>query len=432
MNKSVSTLDRPQLRGKYLWLIIAAVLLGGLAGWLLHRPQNQTAARSEANEAQGQAEKKEGTDPNSLQMDAQAQKNIGLVTAAAQTRNVTLTIQAVGSIGPNETRMASLRTLTLGRILKVNVRRGDHVRAGQALAVYDNIQLGEAVGEYGVALAALGKAKADVEVAQRSLERARNLVGLGAVAKAEADRRNAEYASAVSSMNTQQAQLAQIEERLHRFGLTDEDVRQLNSSEGRTHRMVSRSTVTAPFAGIITNYSVTEGEVVDANRELFTLADLSTVWVQADIYEKDIAKVHRGSLAQVSVEAYPGRSFEGRVTYISDLLDPKTRTAKVRCEVPNPEDLLKLDMFATINIPTPENRKAVMVPATALQTIDDQPVLFVRSSPETFSRRNVKLSAKDGIWVEVTDGVKSGERVVTTGSFQLKALLLREKIGGEE
>jgi cobalt-zinc-cadmium efflux system membrane fusion protein len=156
------------------------------------------------------------------------------------------------------------------------------------------------------------------------------------------------------------------------------------------------------------------------------------VWVQADVYEKDIALIQKNLSVKVSVDAYPKDTFTGRITYVSDLLDPKTRTAKVRCEVANPGGKLKLDMFATIAIPTPRGRNAVMVPSTAIQQIDDQPNVFVRLAPTKFERRRVTLGVKDGEWIEVPSGVKARESIVTNGSFALKSALLREQIGGEE
>jgi cobalt-zinc-cadmium efflux system membrane fusion protein len=364
-------------------------------------------------------------------MDASAQRNIDLQTDSARSRNVIQTIEATGTVGPNETRVAHIRPLAVGRILKVYVQIGDRVRAGQALATYDNIELGELVGQYETAIASSRKAAAEVEVAQRSLERAKGLVTLGAVAQAETERRAAEYANTRASVATQQSEMFRIEEKLHRFGLSEEEIQELRN-EKSSHREVSRDTLQAPFSGIVTKYDIAVGETVDTNRELFTVVDLSTVWVQADVYEKDIREIKRNSIARIKVDAYPDRTFEGRITYISDLLDPKTRTVRVRCEVPNPEDLLKLDMFATIAIPSPIGRTAVMIPEAAVQQVNDRPVVFVRKAEDSFEARDVELGITDRPWVEVVKGIKPGERVVTNGSFSLKAILLREQIGGEE
>jgi cobalt-zinc-cadmium efflux system membrane fusion protein len=378
-----------------------------------------------------QAEPKEEDAKKPLTLEPEAQKNIGLEKQQADARSVIEVLQVTGSVGPNETRMAHIRPLTQGRILEVSVTLGDKVRAGQTLAIYDNIELGELLGQYSVGQAALAKAAADAEAAQKSLERARNLVAMGAVAQAEVERRAAEFAGATAAINTQRAELARVEEKMHRYGLTDEDIREAMQT-GREHREVSRTAVRAPLGGVITKYDLAQGEVVGTDRELFTISDLSTVWVQADVYEKDIAAVRKNLTVKVTVDAYPGEVFEGRVTYISDLLDPKTRTAKVRCEVANPSGRLKVDMFATISIPTPRGRTATMVPSAAVQQIDDQAVVFIVRSDKEFERRNVTVGVRDGEWVEIVTGLKPKETVVTTGSFDLKSLLLRGQIGEAE
>ena len=409
--------DWTEKRSLYIGIALAviAVLLAADLWARLH--SRSTATSPQRQEAAAKEQKSgEATEYGHVEMEPLAQRNVALAVMPAETRSVIETLQVTGTVGPNDTRVGHIRAITRGRVLKVFVRLGDEVRSGQTLATYDNIELGEAIGQYGVGLAELEKARTSAEVAQRSLERARNLVALGAVAQAEVERRNAEHANALSAINTQRAELARIEEKMHRFGLTDADIkRTIDPSEGREHREVSQTTLKAPFSGIITKYDIAEGEIVDSDRELFTIADLSTVWVQADVYEKDIAVIRKNLPVKVVVDAYPGDAFTGRITYISDLLDPKTRTAKVRCEVLNPTARLKLDMFATISIPTPQGRIAVMVPSAGVQQINEQPVVFVRVAPSEFERRQVALGVRDGDWVEVSSGVKPGEMVVAQG-----------------
>lgn len=419
---------------RWLYLGVSLAVIAALLGadvWLRVRPEKATALASEPKVTD--KDSAESGNPNRVKMDLVAQRNVGLKDEEVTTRNVVETLQVTGSVGPNETRVGHIRPLTQGRILSVAVRVGDVVRAGQTLAVYDNIELGETLGQYGVAMAEMQKAVAAAGTSEKSRERARNLVTMGAVAQAELERRDADYATALAGINSQRAELARIEEKMHRFGLTDEEIKAtVDTSGGHGHREVSRSTLRAPFSGVVTKYDVAEGEVVGSDRELFTIADLSTVWVQADVYEKDISVVRKGLSVKVSVDSYPGEFFDGRITYVSDALDPKTRTAKVRCEVPNPGGRLKLDMFASIEIPTPKGRSAVMVPATAIQQIDDRQLVFVRVGETEFERRDVKLGSREGDFVEIVSGVKLGDRVVTKGSFDVKSTLLREQIGEKE
>jgi cobalt-zinc-cadmium efflux system membrane fusion protein len=411
---------------KWLIWVAAAFLCGVAAGVLL------ISRRSPAETAARQAEESEPR-PGLIRMEPAAQRNIGLRLEQARLRALARTIQATGVVSPNESRLVHVRPLSRGRIEKVFVRLGDRVRAGQTLLIYDNVELGEVIGQFMSGMTALGKAKAEAEVARRSRDRAKALVDVGALAKAEFDRRNAEYNNALASIESQAADLAKTDEKLHRFGLSEEDIQALNPREGAgSHREASHSRMTAPFAGVIISYKAAEGEIFGPDDEVFAIADLSTAWVLADVYEKDIASVRPGPQARVVIDSYPGEVFLGRITYVSDFLDPKTRTAKVRCEVPNGDGRLRLDMFATAELPTAEGRQALMVPSEAVQQVEGREVVFVRVSEAEFAARNVTLGRSSDGWVEVTDGIRPDETVAARGSFYLKSTMLRSQIGGEE
>ncbi len=376
------------------------------------------------------AKKTEGTavDTGRVTLERAAQKNIGLAFEKAQWRDVVQTLDTNGVVGPDETRVAHVRPIARGRIERVYVRVGDRVRAGQALVLYDNVELGEVTGQYLAAIAALDKANAEAQVAKRSLDRAKSLVDVGALAKAELDRRGTEYTNALASINSQKAEAAKVEEKLHRFGLSEEEIVNMRL-RSEHHREASPGRLTAPFGGIIVKSAASDGEPVGPETELFTIADLSTVWVQADVYEKDIHSIRQGQEARIITDSYPDQVFIGKITYISDFLDPKTRTAKVRCEVPNSGQRLKLEMFATIQLPTPQNRKALVVPSSAIQKVDDRNVVFVKVNDIEFQARHVQLAGHSEGWVEVTSGLEQGETVATHGSFFLKSTMLRSQIG---
>jgi cobalt-zinc-cadmium efflux system membrane fusion protein len=155
------------------------------------------------------------------------------------------------------------------------------------------------------------------------------------------------------------------------------------------------------------------------------------VWVLADVYEKDVARVKREGMVAVRVDAYPDRTFTGTVTHVSDIIDPATRAAKVRCVVDNRDGALKLDMFAKVTLGTAEDRNAVTVPVDAIQQVDNQAVVFVRQSETRFERRDVQVGRRSGDRVEILAGLNDGDNVVGKGSFYLKTALLRERIGDE-
>jgi len=371
-------------------------------------------------------------DPNVVEVTVEAQQNAGIVIATSSQQQIEQFVKTTGVISPDEARVAHIVPLSQGVVESVFVQLGDRVQKGQPLLVYDNIELGESVGEYQNLRAGLDKALAQQEVLRRSVERANSLIEVQAISPREYELRKAEYEQAKAAVESSRAEVARAEEKLHRFGLTDADLAKLDRSEHGTHRTASHNTVRAPLTGVVTKYEVSKGEVVGRDKELFTIVDTSSVWALADVYEKDIQFVARGGECAVTLASYPNDIFKGRITYLSDALDPASRTAKLRCVLPNLDGRLKLEMFATVSVPTKESRTGITVPTTALQEISGQPALFVQMEPTKFEKRVVRVGQRDEKRAEILSGVRAGETVVASGSFYLKSALMRELIGGEE
>ena len=401
------------ISGIILTAIIAAVLV-----W------RSTRSKPEAAE--------EKHDPNAVEVTLDAQRNAGIVIAAASEQRIEQLVKTTGVISPDAARVAHIVPLSQGVVESVYVQLGDRVQRGQPLVLYDNIELGESIGEYQNLRGGWDKASAQQEVSRRSLERADSLIEVQAISPREYELRKAEYEQAKAAVESSRAEVARAEEKLHRFGLTDEDLKRLDSSEHGTHRTASHNTVRAPLSGVVTKYDVSKGEVVGRDKELFTIVDTSTVWALADVYEKDIQYVARGGQCLVTLASYPNDVFKGKITYLSDALDPASRTAKLRCVLPNPDGRLKLEMFATVSVPTKESRVGVTVPATALQEVSGQPVIFVQTEPTKFEKRVVQVGERNEQKAEILTGIRAGEKVVASGSFYLKSALMRELIGGEE
>jgi len=413
---------------------IILLLVGALAlGFYLGRSSTGTAPAGEsAHEGESDHGDSDASESSTLILSPAAQAKLDIKVAEAQTRAAQRMIEATGSIQANQTRMAHVRPLARGRIDEVYVRLGDRVRAGQPLLRYDNVELGEAVGQYVAALAAIERSNSETDVAKRALERARSLVDLGAVARAELQRREAEYRNALAETEKQKVEAAQVEEKLHRFGMTHPEINKLiASADADYHREASHSIMKAPFAGVVTQFNVSPGESIDTEDEVMTVSDLAVVWVQADLYEKDIRFVREGNTAEVRVGAQPDRVFKGQITYVGDILDPQTRTAKVRVEVPNPDGLLKVEMFAMVRIPTATTAPTLMVPFQAVTKVEDHMVAFVKRE-NGFEKRPVHLGQRVGDWVEVTEGLEEGEAVVTEGAFILKSELKKAELGHHE
>lgn len=407
--------------GAGLAIVVVAFLLG--RWWPASGPPEQAQPETEAADSAAS---------NEITLDEETREKIGLKVRPIEPRPFGEVIQVTGVVAPNETRVAHVRLLARGRVERVLVRAGDRVAAGEPLLVYDNVEVGDLAGDYVAAAAAVERALAAAEVAKRSLERATKLVDVGGMGRAEYERRDAEHKRALAELTSARATATSIERKLQRFGLDATELAQLRRSQGDAASS-SRTTVRAPFGGVVTAADVAPGETVDTESDLFTVADLSTVWVIGDVYQKDIAVVRPGQPVQVATESYPGETFTGRITYVSDMLEPNTRTVKVRCEVPNRDGRLKLQMFVTIGIPTTAVRQeTLVVPVAAVQQIDDDTVVFVQTGADTFEKRVIEVGAGAGGWVPVLAGLKAGERVVVEGAFMLKSKLKSGLIGEGE
>jgi membrane fusion protein, heavy metal efflux system len=355
-----------------------------------------------------------------LEMTTQAQQHVGLRTTRVALKELQEYLHVVGTVQPIDTRIGHVRPLTRGRVQRVDVRVGDRVRAGAALATFDNIEGGEVLAQYQGAVAELQRLKLQQASAQRISERNDELSDLGAIAKKNAELSHVEAQSAHDSVRVQESVVAGLVSRLRRFG-----VEQVNVTNPST-------VIRAPFPGVVIKAQTAPGDVFDADRELFSIADLSHVWVQAEVYEQDLGRVKVGQPALITVDTYPGEKFQGQVTYLGDILDPQTRTARVRCEVANPEIRLKLDMFASIELPTHFSRRAMVVPASAIQDLNGNSVVFIRKTATTFETRSVKAGKTLEEETEIQSGLQEGEQVVSVGSFHLKSVALSGQIGEEE
>jgi len=403
---------------KYFWIVIVAIVaMAGVEVWLAKQKHAQTKdAEIELS--------------NVVEITAQAQKNIGLTIVDARMEGVADELTATGIVAPDESRMARIAPVSPGVIADVRVQLGDRVRKGQALLVYDNIELGETLGDYQNLTAMLGKAQAQSNVAKKMYDNAQALIRAEAISQKELDLRRAEYEQAQAEVASRRAELARAEERLHRNGMSDAAIERMQGAAA--HRTASHSVLSSPIAGVVARYNVTRGQVVGREQELMTIVDTSSVWVQADIYEKDISRVPSGGACLITLSAYPSEVFRGRIDYLSDALDPASRTAKLRCVVPNVDGRIKLDMFASVKILSASRRQALIAPASAAQQIDGRDVVFVQASATRFEKRFVELGEKREDSVEIKSGLRAGEKVVAIGSFQVKSAFMSSTIGGDE
>jgi membrane fusion protein, heavy metal efflux system len=419
----------------FAWIapLLITLFIGLALGAFLYSRFFGKASAPQPSPVTGVAERSVKSDRTSdaVQISAESQKEVGIKIESASLRSLQDTLSATGIVSEDPVRVAHIRPLARGLIEKSYVRFGDRVSEGDALVEYDNIELGLAIGEYLGAQAELRRSNTDLEVKKTILERGKEMLKVGAIARTAYDLREAEYKDAEAKTAGAHATLEKIEEQIHRFGWTDQDLANLMAKQGKGHS-ISHSVLKAPFSGIITNYHASIGEAVEPSTELLSITDMSSLWVLADIFEKDLSHIRPGKAAQVRVASYPGKIFQGRITYVADTIDPKTRTAKVRCVVDNSGGLLKLEMFATIEIPVDRTGAVLAIPDSAIQQIEGKPVVFVRTSETEFRKREIQTGTASGGYTEIRSGLKAGDPVATQGSFVVKTAFLRNLIGENE
>lgn len=268
----------------------------------------------------------------------------------------------------------------------------------------------------------LKTAEADAENARKQFNRASEVARLAPTS-------NAEYEQAGVKLRTAESDLAAARQRLIVLGLSPQRVDALRSPS----QINSELAVTAPVSGTVTSRVVNQNEAVEANKELMKVTNLSTVWVIAQIYEKDLGRLRTGSGASVKTDAYPGRLFRGQVTYIDPNINTDTRTAQARVELENPGQILKIGQYVNVafgSLGTAE-QTAPVVPLIAVQNINNQQTVFVATdNPNAFILRPVRLGAETGGKYVVLEGLNVGDKIVTEGSFLLRAEWLKQHPAG--
>lgn len=307
------------------------------------------------------------------------------------------------TIHANENELAEVTTLIRGRVVEVSVDVGKDVKKGERLALLDSSDLGVTEGAY-------LKAAARQYEAQLAYERAVNLHEHRAISLAELQRREAE-------MKTARADAREAAHRLELLGVSVQEIQRLD----REQTIRSDVAIRAPFAGRVIMRNITRGEVVETSRHCFTIADLSDVWVIGNVPEKDVRFIRPDQMVEIVVAAYPHALFSGKITHISDVLDPETRTMRLRITVSNPDRTLKPEMFATVRVYASSKQDGLMVPLAAVQNDGAGKVLFIRQAVGRFQPRRVKVGEEQGERVVVLEGLQEGEEVVVKGAFALKS-----------
>ena len=367
-------------------------------------------AVAKAGEKQGEHSEAGHGDADQLKLTAEAIEAAGIKTEEIAEAEIVDQLIVTATIRPNQDRITHVSPRVSGRIVKVQAKLGDPVKAGQTLAVLDSLEVGEAHSAY-------LQTKTQVAVAKADFERAEKLHGDQIIAQKDHLRAHAEFEKAKAS-----------------FAAASDNLRMLgvNAAPADDGRAVSTFPLSTPFAGTVIEKHAILGELAQPDKSIFTVADLSRLWIEANLFEKDLGRVKTGADAVVTVDAYPGEAFQGKLTYIAAVVDKESRTVQARVEVANPGGRLKPEMFATAAIRTTGTKggagKALLLPQEAVVLMQGQPTVFVAEG-DGFEPRPVELGDKLRGKVVIKSGIKSGEKVVTAGTYALKARLLKSQIG---
>ena len=270
----------------------------------------------------------------------------------------------------------------------------------------------------------LRTAEAELDEARLREQRATRLLPISPEVRSASE-------EALNKLRTAETELASTRQRLILFGMPGGNVDRLNSAA----QVRAELAVPAPISGTVTSRSVNSGEAIDANKEILRVTDLSTVWVIAQVYERDLGRLRVGGPATITSDAFPASVFRGQIAYIDPQIAETTRTARVRIEIGNPGQVLKLGMYVRVSLGglTSGERTVPVIPASAVQNINDRQIVFVATSdPNTFELRPVRLGQESEGRFPVIEGLTQGERVVTNGSFMLRAEWLKSRQGQPE
>ncbi len=344
------------------------------------------------------AAKPADTRPVDLEIDAAALRSIKIEALAEHP--VAQVLRVAGKVQFDEDRLAHVLAPLAGQVVDLRVKVGDVVQKGQALCAINSREATAAVGEH------IDSHK-DLDFAEKTLVMTQDLFDH----------------QAASRIALQQAQ-SDVAKARSRVGRNEQALRVLGLlSETDIDRFDGRVPVVSSIRGVVIERRVTDGEFVQGDSTpMMAIADLSTVWVMGDIFERDLHLVTVGDAATITTTAYPGVQFAGRVNHVSDTIDPVTRTAKIRVSVPNPGGRLKAEMFASITLGVGAADAVLTLPAHAVFTEGGQSWVYIQTKPGHFVRRLVEINQDEGTERRVRSGVRAGDLVVTDGG-----LLLREE-----
>ncbi len=371
---------------KTLLLIVALVWLGACGR--AEEPSASSAATTTAQKA------------TSRPADAASRVETSVVAYSSERAALTL----AGKVAYGEDRYSKISSPVQGRVVEVRAKLGDHVKAGDVLLVVDSPDITAAYSDF-------VKESSELEYATRAYGLAKDLYETRALPQKDLKQAENELVKA-------RAEFRRAKERLLSLKVSAAELEKPLAEQ----KISSRFELKSPLEGTVVERTVTPGSSVggDPSQVLFTVADLGKLQMVADVYERDLALVKVGQVARVTVEAYPDIGFPAAVAAIGDVVDPNTRTIKVRAWVNNEARKLKPEMFARLHIEIGDATSFLTIPKEAVLEIDGKEFVYVEEAQGRFVKRQVKVGTASGEQVRILEGLQPGERIVTKGAVLIK------------
>ena len=372
-------------------LVIGCVLLAVLVGGCGEGGKTEAVQPADKSRPSGQANHSPELRPQ-------------IVVETAQLKPISGDLSLPGKVQYSEDRYAKISSPLVGRVVEVRAKLGDKVAAGQVLLSIDSADIGAAYSDF-------VKAESDLQLTTRNYELAKDLYETKALSKKDLVQAENDFLKA-------QAEFRRARQRLLGLRVPAEEL-----DKPRAERIItSRFDLKSPLTGTVVERNVTVGQMVgaDPTQMLYTIADLNMLQVVAEVYERDLSRVSKGTPVTVTVEAYPDETFSGTIVYVGDVVDPTTRTIKVRCNVTNHDLKLKPEMFARVRLKTGSSTPVLALPKEAVIEVGGQAFVFVQAADGRYVRRPVVTGTMAGDTIQIREGLQAGERVVVKGALLLK------------
>jgi membrane fusion protein, heavy metal efflux system len=373
---------------------------------------DHTESEKEDDHAQEGHHEHEHAEEKIIRLSEDRRKELGIEVAAAQAGSLTTQLRLSGTVALNTDRLIHIVPRIPGIVREVRKNLGDPVRAGEVMAIIDSRELADAKAAY---LAADER----IALAEETFQREKDLWEKK-ISPAE------DYFKAKQALAEARIEWRLAKQKLFILGLSEPSLKQIAR---QAEASLTRYEIVAPLAGTVIEKHLNIGESVKDDADIFSVADLRTVWVTLDVPPTDLHLVQKGKQVRLSAGA-GGPEAEGSISYIGSLVLEETRTVPVRVELPNPDGRWRPGLFVTASLATRETTAAVLIQKSALETVEGKPSVFVQI-PEGFEARPVTVGQSNETHMEITVGLRPGERYAVSETFLLKADLAKSEAGHE-